>query len=214
MRLLSKKISLFLIALQLTTVSYANFMLGVNTSYLHTTFNDTLKQRFPPTPLTAIQDTAATSTFGIIGGYRVQITFWTMSLLGFYNKDDHATNTYVGKTTTTIQSLNSDYGIKFIPGLYVSPLLNLQGMIGLAIGNSKYRAKGSRNNSTSTYNEPGVLLGAGFDYTLLPSIHAGLNYEFVRYDKKNNISGNDGFYRRNGFIKTNRLFLTLSLIAF
>ena len=97
-----------------------------------------------------------------------------------------------------------------IPGLYITPKLNLQTIVGLSIGHLKYYSFGTRNNFLNIYYEPGFVVGGGIDYRLSSFLHAGLIYEYTKYHRKNNVSGNEGFYIRNGSTDTNRVMLTLS----
>ena len=206
---LLKKIILVVLVYQPFVSCYANFFAGGNVAYLNGEFNHSLRQRVPLGPITFIHDKNDHLAFGGNAGYQFIFNKYNLAIAGFYNSD-HLLHTKVGSTTTTKKYLIDDYGVKAIPGFYLTPKLNLQTILGLSIGHLKYFSFGTRNKYLNIYHEPGFVVGGGIDYQLSSFLHAGLIYEYTKYHRKNNVNGDHGFNIRNGSTDTNRVMLTLS----
>jgi opacity protein-like surface antigen len=184
------------------------FYLGANANYMQGTFDHTIALRNPPGPNQSIKDGTQGFGYGIEGGYRWYFNHYTLAS-SLYYFDDNLVYKNVGSTTTNTNKLSYDYGLKIMPGYLIQPGFIFQGILGGAMGQFKYQAIGA-NNYTNNYSEPGYILGAGIDYQLCKNLHLNSSYEYTYFRNKENISGDTGYYQRNGNEFTKRLLVGVS----
>lgn len=185
--------------------------IGIDANYLNTQFKHKVVSRYySPQVSETVNSSRDTGAWGLLAGYSWFFNRFNLAGELFYN-DDNVVHRYYGRTTENINHFLYDFGATVIPGYQIVSELNLQAIIGFSEGYFQFHSTG-RTNVTNNYSEPGFLIGAGLDYTISQHFHTQLRYEYTDYANKNNISGTEDYFDREGNAVTNRVILGLTYL--
>lgn len=216
-----KKAIITLILASITNISSADLLtgnhpyVGVNLDYVYATFDHVLRPRDTPGSEIAAVDHNDNFASSVGLGYQwITATNTAYSLEAVY-RDINVAHTKYGRTTDTKKVLRDDLGLRLGIGEVFMNRFMVKGLFGVDYARFLFHSNPANHETPSSdfdnyYSRPGITLGMGALYKLNTDWAASLGYEYTWYAHKSNISGDDGFYERDGSTETSLIELGIS----
>lgn len=203
------KTGLCITILAFTSFSYAQathsgFYGSLTGTKIWLTSHHQIIQRSNPNNNRSIIDKENEHGYGVRGGYLWRFPSFVVALEIPVNVDkiDHE---FQGTTTKTIKRMNHNIGLQLVSGPQLTDNLRAYGLVGITYGQFEFEARGTRNSVLNKYYEPGGRIGGGLSFQLTNHISLFTEYAYTRFASHNNISGNSGFYKRDGYFTSQAL---------